>query len=193
MQKKRLASWSDAQRDIAAIVEKMNADPALARAAMANPLFALEEIGYEIEPAVHREFEERIRFSVEQVAKLGALRKKINRLARREIDPEDHAHVHKLLFQELKLPKRVGDHDFSAQTSLDYLPRPKWASGPPDVLELLRGKHELVDALLEYRALEASEPRLASRDFYDSVRHGSVDVRMRSATIRLRADSKRIA
>jgi hypothetical protein len=186
---KTLTSWTAAQREIAAIVELINADPALARAAMANPLLALEEIGYKVEPRVRREFEERIRFSVEQVAQLHQLRKRISEVSQCGLDPDALADVHKVLFEDFGLPRQTDTAMLDTPAALQYLPRPGWMPAPADPLEALRGQHELVDLLLQYRAIEASEPRLASREVFDAVRTGQLGAKLRAAVIRLRAAS----
>jgi DNA polymerase I-like protein with 3'-5' exonuclease and polymerase domains len=156
---------------------------------MANPLLALEEIGYRVDPRARREFEERIRFSVEQVAQLRQLRKRASQICRRGLDPDVPADVHKMLFEELGLTRQTATATFDTPAALEYLPRPGWLPTWTDPLEALRGHHELVDVLLQYRAVEASEPRLATREFFDAVRNGHVNLRLRSAVIRLRAAS----
>lgn len=188
-----LTSWAAARRVIARIVERINADPALARAAMANPLFAAEEVGYDIDPAVRKEFEDRVRFTGEQVAELHRLRARIRELAGRDVDPDDAADLHALLFRHLDLPRRMETVEFDSPASLERLPQMGWAEKTPDPLEALRGQHELIDALLEYRALEASEPRLASREVFDAVRAGRLGDRVSSATIRLRSPQEDVS
>lgn len=189
MASKVLTSWSTAQREIATIVGLLNADPPLARAAMANPLLALEEIGYTVDSRVRREFAERIRFSPEQVAQLRQLRKRISQVSQRDLDPDVPADVYTVLFEDLGLPRRTASVTFDAPTALEYLPRLGWMRSPPDPLEALRGQHELVDLLLQYRTIEASEPRLATRDVFDAVRSGQIGGRLSSAVIRLRTAS----
>jgi len=204
---KPLASWDAARREIGTIVARVNADPALALAAAANPIFALEAIGYTIEPAVRREFEERIRFSPEQVAKLHQLNKQIDELAGRHVDPASAADVHKLLFDELRLHEKHEQHDRHekhekeekhekherherhekpAAEALERTPQLGWSAKTADPLEHLRGRHRIAELILEYRALEASEPRLATREFFDQVRSGKANVRASKITFVLR-------
>jgi len=188
-----LTSWAAARRVIARIVERINADPALARAALANPLFAAEEVGYDIDPAVRKEFEDRVRFTGEQVTELHRLRARIRDLAGRDVDPDDTADVHALLFQHLGLPRRTETVEFGGPASLERLPQMGWAEKTHDPLEALRGRHELIDVLLEYRAVEASEPRLASREVFDAVRDGRLGNLVSSATIRLRTPNEDVS
>jgi hypothetical protein len=51
-------------------------------------------------------------------------------------------------------------------------PQLKWAPKVIDPLEQLRGAHPVMEALLEYRRLDASEPRLATPEIYEMVRRG---------------------
>jgi hypothetical protein len=189
---KPLPSWDAARREIGTIVARVNADPALALAAAANPLFALEAIGYTIEPAVRREFEERIRFSPEQVARLHHLNEQIDGLAGRHVDPASAADVHRLLFDELHVHdkhakhERHEKHEKPAVEALERTPQLGWTAKAADPLEHLRERHRIVELVLEYRALEASEPRLATREFFDQVRSGKAHVRANKITFRLR-------
>lgn len=187
---KRLASWSAAQREIGTILEGINADPALALAAAASPLFALEALGYTIEPSVRREFEERIRFTTEQVARLHQLRKHISQLAGREVDPASPEDLHALLFDELRLPRRVGHRTYHGASALERAPQLGWTKKEDDPLEDLRSRHPVVEAILAYRALEASEPRLATREFFDAVRSGKAKVRASAIKARLHSGGK---
>lgn len=51
-------------------------------------------------------------------------------------------------------------------------PQLKWAPKVRDPLEELRGAHPVMEPLLEYRRLDASEPQLATPEIYDMVRRG---------------------
>jgi len=174
-----LRSWEDAQAQISKIVAEINANPQLAIAAAVNPLFALEELGYHVAPEAIALFEDRLRFGQKTAARLQSLRKTIFKQAGREFDIDSEETLRHVLGVELKL--RV-PHKLRKLP-----PQVGWGTKVPDPLEELSGKHPLIEPLLEYRQLEASEPRLASRDLYNQVRQGKVQTPVVSLRIALRS------
>ena len=162
-----IGSWADLQDEIRSIVEEVNADPSLGLAAAANPLFALEELGYEIDPAARRGIEDRLRFGPKGAKRIATLRGQLFEQAGRAFDPIDDGDVRQAL-EQLGVTRKGK----------------KGAS-----LEDLRGQHPIVDQLLDYRRLESSEPRLAGRDMYTWVREG----RQRLPVTRVRAILKQDA
>jgi hypothetical protein len=74
------------RRRMRTIVEAVNADPSLALRASANPLLALEELGYELSDGLREEAELRARFGLDDVAALTSLRDDIERQLGRKID-----------------------------------------------------------------------------------------------------------
>jgi hypothetical protein len=68
------------------IVEAVNADPGLALRASANPLLALEELGYTLSDSLREEAELRARFDLDDAATLTSLRGDIERELGRKVD-----------------------------------------------------------------------------------------------------------
>jgi hypothetical protein len=191
---KRLTSWDDARSEIRSILDRINADSRLVLAAAANPIFALEELGYEVDPAFRSEFEQRLRFGQARAARLRELRTTIARHAGREFDPDSPEELERVLVSELRIAGRAREVPAARARKAagagipvrDFeplFPRLAWTSRGPDPLEVLRSAHPIVEPLLEYRELEASEPRLASRATYDALRSGE----QRVPVTRLRA------
>ena len=183
----KIDSWDQLQAEVPSILDRINASPDLAIAAAANPLYALEELGYEIAPAARPEIEERVRFGPRTVVRLRQLRERIFREAGRTFDPHSLTDVRRV-FDELNL--RVSDETggYAAMAEADALlharpPQVGWQPQTADPLETLRGAHPIIEPLLEYRRLEASEPHLAPRDLYREVRSG----RRRTPILALRA------
>lgn len=181
-----VTSWEDLQREVAPIVDRINADQSLALAAAANPLFALEELGFEIDPDAQPEIEDRLRFRPPDAERLGKLRRDLHRQAGGPFDPASDADVRRVL---TAAGVKVGRIVARERPPLAFAPRqadepqPKGASAKQaepdhaaDPFERLRGEHPLIEPLLEYRRLEASEPRLAARDVYKALREGSRSV-----------------
>jgi hypothetical protein len=160
--------WDDLRPELPKIVKRLNADPALTIAAAANPLHALAELGYRIEPALQEEIEDRLRFRPDEAKQIARLRREVAKLAKRPVDPSDDEDVDRLLFEELRLkrPSRAG----KARPTKDA------GEEAPDRLEALIGGHDVVEALVKYRKLDAREPRFATPDAYRAIREGKTKV-----------------
>ena len=167
MHETRVESIDDLRSHMPAILKAVNAQRDLALRAAVNPLFAIAELGYIVPDHLLRAVEHRIRFSPEQGSRLEQLAEKIHKHAGHSFDIESPDELGNVLFSELKL--RPGSGAVAAS-----LPRMRWAQADPETLDALRGTHPIIEPLLEYRKIEASEPRLGTRDLYDKVANGSV-------------------
>jgi len=174
--KKTIRSLEDAQQRISLILSQINADSALARAAAANPIYALEDLGYEISPEARIDIEDRVRFGKEKGRQLHQLRLRIFTLAGHAFDLQSEEDLRRVLFQELEIfSKRQYATESSADLAASKLilpPQVRWGQKVEDPLEMVRDAHPIMAPLLAYRSLEASEPRLASRTVYDEIHQG---------------------
>lgn len=192
-------SLRDLQRLVPAIVKEINADERLALRAAANPLLALEELGYRLTPEVRTEAERRIRFAPQTIERLSQLSEAIYSYADERFDIESPAEIERVLFEKLKLPRLDAKEQAppkaqrkrpvqQPEPTLALQPSPSYLRRPfVDPLERLRGAHPIMEPLLEYRKLEASEPRLAPRELYERIKRGDVAL----PVTRLRASLKR--
>ncbi len=178
-------SWAQLQAQVDSILERLNADTGLALAAAVNPLYALEELGFQIAPHARADIEDRLRFRPRVAVRVRALREEIYRQAGRPFDLDSAEELGRILFDRLGIvPPRASP----ARLYLRPLVSEPGHRGPtPDPLDSLRGAHAIIEPLLEYRRLEASEPRLAPRTLYDDVRRG----RRRLGVLRVRGRLKR--
>lgn len=165
--KKKLSSWQSAQQQIDEILASLNENQDLMLAAAANPLLALRELGYEIDEGVVQEFEDRIRFGPHNAPKIASLREQIFKTAGRRFDidsPEALAEVLTSVSKNLK-----SAHTFTpTQTApVAFTLHP---NRPADPLEKVRNAHPIMETLLEYRRMQASTPRFATKEFYDEIR-----------------------
>lgn len=185
MSRKKIDRWEQLQTEFASILLRVNSDQSLALAAAVNPLFAAEELGYEIDPQVRPHIEERLRFDPRTAIKLRDLRESIFQLAGHPFDINSSELLHAVLFDELKLVSAYPGKSKAEQQAIyqtdqqriypDTKPLPVQRRGVEparDPLEVLRKAHPVMEPLLEYRRLESSRPRLAPRHIYDSVREG---------------------
>ena len=165
--KKKLGSWESAQQQIGQILAALNNNPGLMMAAAANPLLALRELGYEIEEGLEQEFEDRIRFGSHNAPKLAELRERVFKSAGRRFDldsPEALAHALSSLVKVQKSQRTFTPAETAA------VPFTLGPTRPSDPLEELRNAHQIMEPLLEYRRMQASTPRFATKEFYDEIR-----------------------
>jgi|SRR5450756_1209001 hypothetical protein len=173
-----ISSWADLQRTAPETLRAINDDDRRSLAAAANPLFAVEELGYRIDPPARQEIEDRIRFRPRSAARLRTLRTAIYEQAGREFDLQSGAELREVLVGLLGSGRSAGEQEqgtYALPKGLDTKPLPPqvgWGTSTEDPLERLRGAHPVMEPLLEYRRLEASEPRLASRKLYQDLRSG---------------------
>lgn len=173
-----ITSWAQLQSLVAELLEQINGDPSLALAAAANPIFALHELGYEIDSQVRVEIEHSFRFGQRITSRLRKLREGVIKQAGRHFDLDSATELRSVLFDELKITLPNQAVQFSRQTNLgtpDTAPLPPqlpWTDKAEDPLECFRKSHPIMEPLLEYRRLEASRPRLAPRHLYDQIRRG---------------------
>ena len=191
------------RRRVPSIVKQVNEDPALALRAAANPLLALADMGYRLTDRLAREVELRLRFTPKVIERLEHLRKQIAKLSEGPLDPDDPADLRRVLFERLQLPPLppraqpiVVAQSAVARTQsapprdeLDFPWIPPGGVRHPDLLTALRGAHPIVAPLIEYRAIQASQPRLATREAFE--RLGSGDAKL--PKVRIRARLKREA
>jgi hypothetical protein len=181
MGKIRLDSWKEVQKQVQSILDRINADPLFALAAAASPLFALEELGYEVDPDLREDLSNRLRFGQKTSERLRKLREAVFRHAGHPFDLGSAEELRRVLFDELRVtarerpPRSAQSQRRPRRDAPDTSPLPPqlgWGQKVEDPLKVLRGAHPIMDPLLEYRRLEASEPRLASRALYDEIRRG---------------------
>ena len=179
---RHITSWDDLHGHEREIVEALNADPALALAAAANPILAMEELGFEFDAAARPAIEARFRFRPRTAQRLGKLRGELFRAAGRPFDPTDGADVRAVLKEAgVKTPARAKldspgrwtvRGSAAAEGASPRRKRRRAVEAPEDPLAELAGTHEIVEPLLEYRRLEASEARLAAPEVFASIRDG---------------------
>jgi hypothetical protein len=204
---RKIRSFQDLRRRVPDILERVNADPALALRAAANPLLALEEMGYDLPREVRAEVERHVRFPRADRERLDALSSEISRLAPEPFDPDEPEELERVLFRKLKLPPlpqrvpipagpvKAAPRARAAASAVPAHPlaRPIVPPGAPkgvDPLEAIRDAHPVVPVLLEYRRIQSTQPPLAPREVYERLRRqGGEDAA--GPRLRIRARLKR--
>jgi hypothetical protein len=194
---KKIGTLAQAERLVPSLVRALQHDSLLAQRALANPLLAVEELGYEFAPEVRAAAERRLRFPPATSGRLQALSEEIQQFAGHPFDLDSPADLDAVLFGELGLRRPRGR--IARQLPPDQLPpgtdfsqaaAPLPWQGPftpkvIDPLKALKGRHPIVDPLLEYRALDSSEPRLAPAEVYEKLRSGEVTIPIGAVRFRL--------
>lgn len=162
------------QKRLGDLLSRINGDRRLALAAAANPLLALEELGFRLAPEVRREIENRGRFSRRQLARREKLLGEFTRVAPgyaiEEANLLSAGEVRRLLRDILKIePGRIpGDLDLRwTRTAANS----KKAADP---LDAVADAHPAIPTLIALRAIERKAMRFASPSIYRAIRSGEL-------------------
>lgn len=161
---------SAVQAKLSEILGRLN-ESSILTAAAANPVLALEELGYPLDFEGRMELEDRARFSTRQAAERRRLRKQIFAAAGRSFDLQDPRAVHRLLTDDLQLVV-LAEPEGLARPLVDR-----------DPLHDLKDAHPVMAPLLAYRRLDSSVPSFAPRNLYARLRSGELafpDLRLRA-------------
>jgi hypothetical protein len=181
----RIDSWADLQAKAARILKRLNADERLGLAAAANPMLALERLGYVVAPEARPPIADRLRLGPEAADTLIRLRSEIAGLADRAVDPDDPKDLRQVLIALGVIGKKAyGRHDLSP---------PRWRPGGagPDPLEDLRDRHPVMAPLLEYRRVAAQAPAYAPSHVFARVVEGELTPAVAAVTGRLHRGNER--
>lgn len=189
MSSKELNSWKDAQREIVHILARLNADPSLILAAAANPLLALEELGYEIGPDVRQEFEDRLRFGPDGAAHVSTLRESIYRHAGRPFNLSSTEEVFDVLSSLLRTRRSVKTKLRHADVE-PLASRARRLTDIKDPLERFQNAHPIMKPLLQYRRQDASTPRFATQTVYTEIREGKRSLPITRMVAHLKSSSR---
>jgi hypothetical protein len=186
-----IESIRELRRLVPSLIQRINADQGLALRAAANPLIAIEELGVRLAPSVRTEAERRVRFSKAARERLLVLEKEVFKHAGYVFELDDPQALERVLYKELKLPRSTAQAQAQAEAVAPNAPKARapsvaFAREFVDPYDVLAGSHPIMAPLLEYRRLEASQPKLAPRDLYERIRRGEV----RAPVVRLRARLK---
>lgn len=184
-----IATVAQLRKQLPAILEAINESGDVALRAALNPLLALDELGYRIDPELRPYIERRVRFEPGDAERLGELESQVHERVGRRFDIDEPEQVATVLFDELGLDpggsppaKRAAKAGGKAASrkpqagkvtpaTLKLVQRlePQLEPGgdpPTDPLVVLEDHHPVMRPLLEYRQVEAKRPRLASPEEY---------------------------
>ncbi|MBE15109.1 MAG: hypothetical protein CL867_02585 [Cytophagaceae bacterium] len=172
------------------LLEEHKDNTQLLRAAMANPILALNHIGIELTPALEVEVERRVRFDAKTRKKISDIENDLEKATGKKVSPFDTPKVQTFLKAVLSktktksTKKSIEDvvkalaHKPDSQKILKVAFGNAEASSysqkeeketSKDPLTRYRKEHEVIPILLKYRALEANFPKLASKEVFNKI------------------------
>ena len=195
---KKFSSLKELQLILPRILKTHADNQPLAMAALANPILALEKSGYSFTPQLRREIELRVRFGEQKAKELTSIQAAIFKSAKKSFDLDSPAELSLVLKTLVMSRLRGKKSDKEAEINRlikaieqPYLPQMRWSKQIPDPLEKFKKIHEIIPLLLEYRRLEASEPRLASEQVFQQVYNGKRKIPVTNVRFRLQSREKR--
>jgi len=99
-----IASEKDLQAHAIAILRRINEAERGGLLFLLNPVYALEDVGFDISPAMRRHIRRGLRYGARTKARIREQEAKVAEIAGREVRAASDADVARLLFEELKLP-----------------------------------------------------------------------------------------
>jgi DNA polymerase I-like protein with 3'-5' exonuclease and polymerase domains len=148
---KNIHSWEDLQKNVTKIAATLNKDQNLLLAAASNPIFALEELGYKIDPGIIAQVEDKMRFTTKQVVQLSKLRKSIYTKAGKDFHIRSQSELNKVLFEDLSIEA------YDAKGCLlpkEAIMRQKREG--QSTLSLYKNLHPIIEPLLAFEEINAS-------------------------------------
>lgn len=170
-----IKSWEDLQAQVGNILSVIDKNPVLAIAAASNPLYALEEMGYQLDPGMIDNAEDRMRFKTREVVRLEKLRQEVQQLAGRKFQLRSPSELKMVLEDELGL------HAYDAHGCPVKFPTTSYQKAiqgpqPEDPLKQYEGMHPVIAPLLEFRQLDASVHGFCSIEVYRKIREGKTSL-----------------
>lgn len=216
MEKGKISSLRELQQQMPRILEQHGKDPSLTLLALANPLLALEKIGYSFSPEARDEIEAHVRFGKEGAAKVEALKEQIFAATGKPFDLRDASALQQNLSAvlskaaappDIKAGKPKADAVRAKATGADKLALPKEEVDAilhsvkqpvkvvggklTDPLEAFSSKHAVIAPLLEFRRLEVTHPRLAEKSVAEALVKQKDKLPLRNISFRMnRANGK---
>lgn len=197
--KHSIGSIEELRRLAPSLIEAANSDDNLVMLAAANPILAVEDLGYSFTDEFRPNLERVFRFSTETVKRLETLEKQIHKIAGHSFNIESPTELEHVLFDNIGLPRihkslKVQIQPSRLPSNLPDLPTAplhyQMNLGPKikDPLEELKDTHPIMKPLLSYRQLEASQPRLAPPEIYEKIKRGEVKLPLTQLKFRIVRD-----
>lgn len=163
---KTIESWEDLQKNVTKIVAALNRNQNLLIAAAANPILALEELGFSIKPEILPEIEDKLRFKSSEIGKLDKLRKSVHKIAGKSFSLRSEEDLNRVLFEELDI---TAYDDSGCPIRKRIQVRRK---GDDDDLLVYKELHPIIKPLMAFRDIDASINGFSDARTYQQIRNG---------------------
>ncbi len=200
---KNITTLNQLQKLIPRLLHEVNSDQSLMRAAAANPILALEHLGFTLTPSVKKEIENRILADKTTQKKLDDLQKQVDKIAGKKLNLSSNTSITNFLQKELGENVQCDDKssDFESlkkalESNVERVSDFFEKENKYDPLTSFKNTHKLIPLLIEYRTIKASELKLATKkSFNDLLKMNNEDenlgIRFSKLTFRLQDREQR--
>lgn len=167
-----IESEKDLKKHAVSILRRINEDERGGLMFLLNPVFALEEAGFDLNEEMRGHILHGLRFGAKAKARIRELDEAVRDVAGRPVDALSDEQVSRLLFVELKIPLPGPAADKGAGTRKAKSPEPP----PPvseELLDAVKDRHRVVPLLIELRRQLKGGWRFVDRETYEKVRAGA--------------------
>lgn len=162
---KPIASLAELREQLPSILEEYSGDENLTRAALVNPILALEKAGFEFSQEARREVEMLIRIGEKEAHKLTLLRSFIYESSGFEFDIEDEASLRQAVQKlvEVTPPALAKKMPASSKAASNQ------AENVDELLKTMQEHHPALRLIRDYRTLMRKAPVLADKEQFEAV------------------------
>lgn len=167
-----IESEKDLKQHAVSILRRINEDERGGLMFLLNPVFALEEAGFDLSEEMRGHILHGLRFGAKAKARIRELDEAVRDVAGRPIDALSDEQVARLLFVDLKIPLPGPAAAKGAETRKAKSPEPL----PPvseQLLEAVKDRHKVVPLLIELRRQLKGGWRFVDRETYEKVKGGA--------------------
>jgi len=180
-----IESEKDLKKHAVSILRRINEDERGGLLFLINPVFALEEAGFDLSEPMRRHILHGLRYGARAKARIAELNQAVADVAGRPVDALSDEQVARLLFVDLKIPvpEPAAQAAAKARTAEPLPPI------DDEVLEALKGRHKVVPKLIELRRQLKGGWRFVDRETYEKVKGGASVTLLRH--VRFRKQSRK--
>ena len=180
-----IESEKDLKKHAVSILRRINEDERGGLLFLINPVFALEEAGFDLSDEMRRHILHGLRYGARAKARIAELNQAVADVAGRPVDALSDEQVARLLFVDLKIPvpEPAAQAAAKARTAEPLPPI------DDEVLEALKGRHKVVPKLIELRRQLKGGWRFVDRETYEKVKGGASVTLLRR--VRFRKQSRK--
>jgi len=181
-----IESEKDLKNHAVTILRRINEDERGGLLFLINPVFALEEAGFDLSDEMRRHILHGLRYGARAKARIAELNRAVADVAGRPIDALSDEQVARLLFEDLGIPVPEPVAARAAGKAGAAGPLPPIDDG---LLEALKGRHKVIPKLIELRRHLKGGWRFVDRETYEKVRGGASVTLLRR--VRFRKQSRK--